>query len=242
MDRARQLAILIRDVGPALIPEGDEPVSVEVHEGLVDDMADLHASFWGWHDDIGVQTMAQRLAMFAPATIAPELRVAGAPDSVPVPIRVADEGWRRLPDVAPALAELVLPFHDDPGPLIAALATTPLTFVHGDWKMGNLGRHADGRTVLIDWAYPGQAPGCWDLMWYLALNRARLPVSKEDAIERYRSGLERHGIDPSGWWERQLGLSLIGMMVVFGWEKAVGDPAELTWWEQRAVEASTWLP
>jgi len=31
------------------------------------------------------------------------------------------------------------------------------------------------------------------------------------------------------------------MMVVFGWEKAVGDPDELAWWEQRAMEASRWM-
>ncbi|MGZ4692896.1 MAG: phosphotransferase [Acidimicrobiales bacterium] len=237
-----QLAILMRDVGASLIPEGDDPVPAEVHEGLIDDMAALHAAFWGWHDELGLQTMPQRLAMFAPATIAPELRVAGSPDAVPVPIRVADQGWRRLPEVAPGLAALVMPFHDDPTPLIGALASTPATFVHGDWKMGNLGRHDDGRTVLLDWAYPGEAPGCWDLMWYLALNRARLPQSKEQSSARYRTGLEAAGIDTSGWWERQLGLSSIAMMVVFGWEKAVGDADELAWWEQHALEASRFLP
>jgi len=237
-----QLAILMRDVGAALIPEGDDVVGVDVHEGLLDDMAALHAAFWGWRDDLGLQTMPQRLGMFAPATIAPELVVDGAPDAVPPPIRVADEGWHRLPEVAPALAELVLPFHDDPTSLIDSLATTPCTFVHGDWKMGNLGRHADGRTVLLDWAYPGEAPGCWDLMWYLALNRARLPQSKEQSIARYRAGLEAAGIDTGEWWERQLGLSLIGMMVVFGWEKAVGDPDELAWWQDRALAAARWLP
>ena len=236
-----QLAILMRDVGSSLIPEGDEPVSTEVHEGLLDDMAALHAAFWGWRDDLGLQTMAQRLAMFAPATIAPELRPPGGPDAVPVPIRVADEGWRRLPEVAPGLAGLVLPFHRDATPLIDALATTPTTFVHGDWKMGNLGRHDDGRTVLLDWAYPGAAPGCWDLMWYLALNRARLPQSKERSIERYRRALEAAGVDTGGWWARQLGLSVIAIMVVFGWEKAVGDPDELAWWEQRALEAEAFL-
>jgi len=236
-----RLAIVMRDVSSSLIPEGDDAVPVAVHEGLLDDMAALHVAFWGWRDDLGVQTMDQRLAMFAPATIAPELHPPGGPDDVPVPIRVADEGWRRLPDVAPDLARLVLPFHDDPTPLIDALATTPVTFVHGDWKMGNLGRHPDGRTVLLDWAYPGAAPGCWDLMWYLALNRARLPQSKEQSIERYRAGLEAGGIDTRAWWDRQLGLSLIAMMVVFGWEKAVGDPDELAWWEQRAMEASRWM-
>jgi thiamine kinase-like enzyme len=154
---------------------------------------------------------------------------------------VADEGWRRLPDVAPELARLVRPLHEDPGPLVDALATTPRTFLHGDWKMGNLGWHPDGRTILLDWAYPGAGPACWDLMWYLALNRARLPRSKEQSIERYRAALEAHGVDTTAWWDRQLGLAFLAIMVVFGWEKAVGDADEMSWWQDRAVDGARWL-
>ena len=64
--------------------------------------------------------------------------------------------------------------------LADAVAATPSTFLHGDWKMGNLGSHPDGRTILIDCAYPGEGPACHELGWYLAINRARLPESKED--------------------------------------------------------------
>jgi aminoglycoside phosphotransferase (APT) family kinase protein len=39
----------------------------------------------------------------------------------------------------------------------SASATTPTTFLHGDWKLGNLGV-APGRTVLLDWTYPGIGP------------------------------------------------------------------------------------
>ena len=97
----------------------------------------------------------------------------------------------------------------------------------GDWKFGNLGRRPDGRTILLDWAYPGEAAPCWDLTWYLALNRARLPETKEATIDRYRDRLEPHGVATADWWERQLGLSLLGMAAAFAWEKAVGDEAEL---------------
>jgi hypothetical protein len=95
--------------------------------------------------------------------------------------------------------------------------------------------------VLLDWAYPGEAPPCWDLTWYLALNRARLPESKEATIERYRSALEAHGVDTSDWWERQLGLTLVGMAAIFAWEKAVGDQAELEWWERAALDGARFL-
>ncbi len=234
---ADRLAILLDDVGPSLIPEGDDPVDGATHAGLIDSMASLHATFWDWRDHLGLQTMRQRLLMFAPATIAPELLV----DDVPVPIRVAADGWRLLPDVAPALAAVVLPLHDEPAPLLDAIAATPSTFLHGDWKMGNLGRHDDGRTVLLDWAYLGRGPATWDLQWYLALNRARLPESKEQTTERYRRALEGHGVDTASWFDQQLALTTIGIMVVFGWEKAVGDADELAWWEQRVLDATQWL-
>ena len=100
--------------------------------------------------------------------------------------------------------------------------------------MGNLGSYPDGRTILIDWAYPGEGPACWDLAWYLALNRARLPESKELTIEAFRTALDRYGIDTNGWFDRQLDLCLLGMMATFGWEKALGEEAELRWWEAAA--------
>jgi hypothetical protein len=57
------------------------------------------------------------------------------------------------------------------------------------------GTHPDGRTILLDWAFPGAGPACWDRCWYLALNRARLPEPKEAAISRFRAALEDRGID-----------------------------------------------
>ena len=80
-----------------------------------------------------------------------------------------------------------------------------------------------------------QGPACHDLGWYLALNRARLPESKEAAIDRFRAALERpRGGDTDGWWDAQLDLCLLGTLVQFGWEKALGDDAELGWWIDRA--------
>ena len=131
--------------------------------------------------------------------------------------------------------------HADPKSLADALRTTPSTFVAGDWKLGNLGSRPDGRTILLDWAYPGEAPPCWELAWYLALNRSRMPESKDAAIERYRHALQRHGVDTGDWWDRQLGLCLVGIMATFAWEKAVGDQDELAWWAAAALAGARWL-
>jgi hypothetical protein len=232
-----RLAILMTDCGDDLVPPGDDPVPAAHHEHFHDAMATMHAHFMGWHDDLGLQELSRRWLFFAPETIAPELDAA----DVPVPIAVANQGWALLPERAPRLHDLVRSVHRDPDALGAALLATPLTFVAGDWKLGNVGHRPDGRTILLDWAYPGEAPPCWDLTWYLALNRARLPESKEATIARYRRSLEAMGVATDEWWDRQLGLSMVGMAAVLAWEKAVGDQDELDWWEAAALDGARWL-
>ena len=228
------LGVVMRDVGAHLVPEGHEPVSRAQHEGFVDHLAAMCARFWGWRDTVGgLTTMAQRLRFFAPDNIAPELLV----DDVPGPIAAADRGWRDLPRRSPLLGRVAGRVHAQTELLTEPIAATPVTFLHGDWKMGNLGTHPDGRTILLDWAYPGSGPACWDLWWYVALNRVRLPESKEATIGRFRAALERHGVDTVAWWETQLDLCVVAIMVTFAWEKALDDDAELAWWESAVAAA-----
>jgi hypothetical protein len=234
---APRLAMLMNDCGADLVPPGDAVLPADQHAGFVAHLAAMHAAGLGWTDTLGLQQLDRRFLFFAPATIAPELEVA----DVPGPIRVADEGWGLLPRRSPDLDAVVRPVHADPAALAAAMRETPQTFVAGDWKLGNLGSRPDGRTIVLDWAYPGEAPPCWELAWYLALNRARLPETKEATIERYRRALESYGVETGDWWDRQLGLCLLGMMATFAWEKAVGDPYELAWWTAAAVDGSRWL-
>lgn len=234
-----EVGVLMRDVGDRLVPPGDEPISTDTHTRFVDHLAALCAAFRGWRDDLGLTTMTERIRFFAPDTIAGEL-ADPAPDLV---LRLADQGWARLPELAPELAALVTAVQQRPGPLITALAQTPASFLHGDWKLGNLGEHPDGRTILVDCAYPGSGPPCWDLTWYLALNRARLPVAKAEVIAQFRAALARRGWDGKGWFDRQLALCQLGMISVIGWEKALGagnsiGDAELDWWQQRALAAA----
>jgi hypothetical protein len=224
--------LLMRDVSPWLVPEGDSVVPLDHHLDFLDHMAALHARFWGFEDTLGLLPLSIRYQFFGRGMLEVE-RARGFDAVVP---RLAAEGWERLsgidhPAVAPVLAMV-----GDPSRLVDALAATPQTFVQGDWKMGNMGRHPDGRTILLDWAYPGAAPAAYELAWYLGVNSARLPHSKEDAIAAYRAALERHGIATEGWFEHQLALALLGEMVLLGWEKALGGGAELAWWLDRAAE------
>ena len=231
---APRLAMLMHDRTADLVPPGDSALPVQQHRRFVEHMATMHAAFVGWHDDLGLQQMEQRLLFFAPATIAAELRDA----RVPMALQVADRGWARLPEVDPGLDELVRRVHADPERLAEMVRETPQTFLAGDWKCGNLGSRPTGQTVLLDWAYPGEAPPCWELAWYLALNRARLPESKPDTIARYRRALADAGLVTEPWWQRQLDLCLVAIMATFAWEKAVGPAEELAWWSAAAQRAA----
>ncbi len=122
----------------------------------------------------------------------------------------------------------------------APWSRTPHTFIHGDWKFGNLGTHRDGRTVLLDWDRCGAGPATFDLAWYLAVNCDRLPESKEDAIARYRDALVSAGIDLDGWWDRQLGLTLLGAGLQLMWSK-LDDARERGWWVERIGEGRSLL-
>jgi len=232
-------AVLLRDVADALIPEGDQPVSEDVHRQLIDHLGTLAAAFW----EVDPTTLPELLSVesrysaFGPGWILAE-EALGFPTDVPA---IAQRGWRELRRRAPrAVHRLAEDLRHDLDPLVTGLRTTPQTLLHGDWKMGNLGT-AGGRTILLDWTYPGVGPVLHELGWYLAINRARLPEPKEAVIERLRAGLEARGVATQDWWERQLGLCLLGAFVQFGWEKALGDDHELGWWCDRAREGARWL-
>lgn len=231
-------ALLMHDVTEHLVGPGDSILPEEQHAAFLDHLARLSAQFWGWRDDIGLLPPSLRWTFFGPPMLEVEA-ARGSTDEVP---RLAAAGWRRFtervpPDVGAAVAGL----RREPWLVSDALRSTPWTLLHGDWKLGNLGSRPDGRTILLDWAYPGEGPAGHDLAWYLAINRARLPETKEATIARFRQALEDQGVPTDGWWERQLGLCLLGALVQLGWEKALGDQEELDWWVAAARDGLRWL-
>jgi len=234
------VALLMRDVSAELVPVGDAPLPEAQHLAFIDHCTGMAARMWGWHDDLGLLPHRLRWAWFGVAQLEGEAAL-GFPEEVP---RIAAQGWVRFAERAPSpIVEVVEALRRDTTSLSDAVRATPQTFLHGDWKLGNLGSNADGRTILLDWGHPGEGPVCHELAWYLALNRGRLPVghTKESTIDEFRAALERHGVSTDGWWQRQLGLCLLGALVQFGWEKALGTDDELAWWCDVALEGSRWL-
>ncbi len=231
-------SLLMRDVGRWLVPATDDPIPPAQHRSFLAHMARMHASFWDCGSEYEVVPEMHRYLELSPWMAEAEAEL-GSPHLVP---QLVGKGWPLLAQVAPAAAEVVTPLARDPGPLVEALAGTPHTFVHGNWKLDNLGTDGQGRTVLLDWEQPGRGAPLSDLAWYLAINCRRLPQAKEDSIEAYRDELEALGIATEPWWDRQLALCLLGAMVQFGWEKALaGYDEELRWWESKAVAAAPLL-
>jgi len=234
----RGCALLMRDVTPWLVPVSDEPIGMDQHLRFLRHMAALHAAFWACGGECEVVPVMHRYLELSPWLATAEASV-GSAHLVP---RLVGQGWPRLAEVAPAAAAVVTPLARDPGPLVAALEDTPQTFVHSNWKLDNLGTDDEGRTVVLDWEQPGRGAPLSDLAWYLAINCRRLPQAKQDAIAAYRQALEAHGISTEAWWDRQLALCLLGALVQFGWEKALGGyDEELAWWEAQAIRAAPLL-
>jgi hypothetical protein len=233
-------ALLMRDVGAWLIPADDSIITIDQHRQFVDHMADMHVRFWLAGPEIDIVSPRNRYLELSPSMAEHE----AARGSIQLVPKLVAEGWPLFVDIAPDAARVVMPLLADPTPLIDALATTPQTLVHANFKLDNLGVTPDRRTVIFDWESSGRGAGAADLAWYLAINCRRLPESKEDTIDYYRASLERHGIKTDSWWDRQIGLSLLGALVQFGWEKAFsGLDDELKWWQEHALAAAAqeWL-
>ena len=230
-------ALLMRDVTPWLVPATDAPITLDQHARFLRHMAALHAEFWECGPEFDVVPVMHRYLELSPWMATAEAAV-GSAHLVP---QLVAKGWPLLAQVAPAAAAVVTPLAHDPGPLVEALAATPHTFVHSNWKLDNLGTDDAERTVLLDWEQPGCGAPLSDLAWYLAINCRRLPQAKEASITSYREALESCGIDTGPWWERQLALCLLGALVLVGWEKAFGVDEELAWWEENAVRAAALL-
>jgi hypothetical protein len=231
-------AVLMHDVGRWLVPVTDDPIPLDQHQRFLAHMAALHAAFWECGPEVDVVPTMHRYLELSPWLAEAEADT-GSDHLVP---QLVGKGWPMLAEVAPAAAAVAGPLSRDPSRLVEALSRTPQTFVHSNWKLDNLGSDDLERTVLLDWEQPGRGAALTDLAWYLAINCRRLPESKEGSITTYRAALDARGIDTEPWWDRQLSLSLLGALVQFGWEKALGGyDEELAWWETRAVQAEPLL-
>jgi hypothetical protein len=158
------VALLMRDVSAQLVPVGDDPVPEEQHLRFIDHCTTMAARLWGWRDELELLPHRLRWEWFGPDQLQGE-RDLGFPEPVP---RIATEGWQRFADRAPAgLRAVVDELRRDATPLSEAILETPQTFLHGDWKFGNLGAGDDVGRSCSTGAIPVRgrsvtsSPGTW---------------------------------------------------------------------------------
>jgi hypothetical protein len=217
-------ALLMHDLSDTLVPE-DEAVPMHVHDGFVAAMADLAVAFRHERPRTTYMPFVVNYLFLSPG----EARRQGAAGTTGGPQPFIVPGWAQVRDEAPELYGDLGGLLDDPQPLADALLATPTTFLHGDWKMGNLGYRSDGRVVLLDWDRPSIGAVTVDIAWYLAVNSDRIPESKDAALARYRDALEARRWPTGEWWDRQVTLALLGAFLQLGWSKG-GQDEELAWW------------
>lgn len=228
-------AVLMRDVGTALWPDDGSRLRADDHLRLLDHLAACHAATLGWRDDVGLVPLGNRYSFFGPDALACE---AARPSPHPVPAAAA-RGWARLPVVAPRLDELLAPLRAAPWAVLDALSRAPHAFLHGDWKLTNLGTGDDGRTVLVDWSVSGEGPLLTEVLHYATLNAARLPAGHghADVLGAYRTALEARGVSTAPWWDEQLAACTAGVMLQLGWWCADLAPREVEAWTERVEHA-----
>ena len=207
----------------------DEDV-LDVAESLVDELAKLHAAYWGqdlpW---LGTHALSpgdspeaqERMAMGA-------MIVQSALDQF-----AAD-----LPPEFRGLGERYIAHNREIG---ALWNEGERTLIHGDDHIGNLFTE-DGRTGFYDWAVACQYPGMRDVAYFLCNSMpTELRRANEDAlIARYRAGLAGAGIE----LDADVAQEQYRLFSIYSWIAATTTSAMGSKWQpadvsQRAMARTT---
>lgn len=220
-------AILMEDVSEHLLPNA--PLTNAQLEQLLQGMAELHSRPIPPTCEVPWCPIEARLRLFMPDP--------GQLASFRIGADIL-RGWDLFFRYAPAeVAALVRALFADPQPIVQALSQLPSCLLHGDLKLDNIALRPEGSLSLIDWSMPMEAPAAVDLGWFLAMNSRWLPICLDDAIAAYVS----HAGIEARLQERHRSLTILCGLLIRGWRKALdaeaGDPAELSWWCNRAASA-----
>lgn len=235
-----ELALLMDDLTPYLLPDVREPITDEQEERLLAAVAVQHARFWDAPalDLPWLARPEQLLGLLNPGELARGVERGFAH---PV-LERAHAGWRAAFTRLPARTVALL--REPPAALAARIGHLPRTLIHGDFKVANFALIPGGRVAAFDWAIVGAAPAAMELAWHLAVNATRLPGSKEQSIARYRRVLEaalgRTPGDP--FWNETIQHAVVMGAAMMLWSKAMalesgrdGARAEWDWWAERLV-------
>ncbi len=239
------VGIVMPDLTATLLP-WDSPIGIETLDRVLAGLVALHTAAWppGFLDPAAAWACPIRARVTLIAR-RPRERRGAARDAVGDRILPGWDAWDR--HATPAARELIAALDAEPGPLVAALDTLPVSLLHGDMKLANVGVRADDRIELIDWQMVMAGPVAVELGWLLVSNVAALPLPAADVLERYR-GLRLDGGGAA--WDREADLAWIVGLLLRGWRKGMDAEADITLasgvravddlaeWCERAVNAA----
>jgi Phosphotransferase enzyme family len=165
-------------------PKPDDADVLDVAVSLVDELAKLHAAYWGQE-----LPWLGRHALSSGGGANQQKRMAGGAALVQSAL---DQFAPDMPAVFRQLGELYVTRYRDIGVLFNEGETT---LIHGDSHIGNL--FVDrGRTGFYDWAVSSRSPGMRDVAYFLC-NSLPTEVRRAEEVSllaRYRAGLSHAGI------------------------------------------------
>jgi hypothetical protein len=153
------------------------------------------------------------------------------------------EGWQLFAERVDAdVADTIFTLHRQPNKLGDRLRSFPITLLHGDPKLENLGI-ADDRLVAIDWGeLTGFGPREVDVAWYAHKGCVRIGCTPDEVFSDYEA-TSTEPLNPEA-----LDLACVGALAQMGFRLAVGAfasgpeappvaRAQLNWWTARVRTA-----
>ncbi len=244
-------ATLMEDVSDLLVPSGDAKVSAEDIKGHMEHLAELHAKFMkdeSFKDPkFGLCSALDWIMMLSPDVGRNEI-AAGTENDISGMLSSAWENFYKV--FPPDAVQIIKGLQSDIEPLLNELKEAPHTFLHGDYKYANIGStdSSSPKTIMLDWGMALYASPLLELGWFLAINSAKLSISKEEVIQSYRDSFAKFGFSyADSVWDRLLTLGLVSNMLRLGWAKSLGanaeDPevkdremAEVNWWAEQIMK------
>jgi aminoglycoside phosphotransferase (APT) family kinase protein len=195
-DETSQFVVVMEDLSHLRVVDQLDGMSLEDAERAVDGLAAWHATWWGKAD--GLAEAGVTLSLGDPIY----------PAVVPM---VFDEGWAKVEgagiDIPEAIRAVQPGFNAALPGLLADLAESPTTMIHGDFRADNLVFCEDGTLAAFDFQLIGTGSGAYDLAYFTtqSLEVAVADAAEQALFERYCAGLTAGGVpagDLDGLWER----------------------------------------
>ena len=222
-EQAGEFIMVLEDLtaSSCRFPNPDDADVLAVATSLMDELAALHAAYWGRDLD-----WLSRHAMSSPRNTDRAKRSANAASII---ASAVDQFSDDLPAEFRQMGELYVERAID---IMGLYGEGERTLIHGDNHIGNLFVD-EGRTGFYDWAVASCYPGMRDVAYFLCNSLPTEVRRAEEAalISRYRTGLAARGIT----LDEDVALQQYRLFAVYSWSSASMTAAMGSKWQPAEV-------